>query len=103
MHAIDPFESTDENAPVYLRTSVFIDPRKEWQDEGLTPGVLQQLQSDILQLNPPPETPVPLRDDDHSLVFVQAHSAQREVEVLHDRILGWLNADESLQPSDIMV
>jgi len=103
LHAIDPFESTDENAPVYLRTSVFIDPRKEWQDEGLTPGVLQQLQSDILQLNPPPETPVPLRDDDHSLVFVQAHSAQREVEVLHDRILGWLNADESLQPSDIMV
>ena len=103
LHAIDQFEAADEHAPEYKRLSVFINPVKEWQDEGHTPGVLQQLQSDILQLNPPPDTPVTLATDDHSLWFVQAHSAQREVEVLHDRVLAWLNADVQLQPSDIMV
>jgi len=103
LHAIDQFEAVDEQAPEYKRLSVFINPVKEWQDAGQTPAVLQQLQSDILQLNPPPNTPVPMATDDHSLLFVQAHSAQREVEVLHDRVLGWLNADEQLQPSDIMV
>ena len=103
LHAIDQFEAADEYAPTYQRVSVFINPKQDCQDEGLTPGVLHQLQTDILHLSPPPDTPVALDRNDDSVVFVQAHSAQREVEVLHDRVLGWLNADPQLQPSDIMV
>ena len=41
--------------------------------------------------------------DDTSVRFVQTHSAQREVEVLHDRLLAWLDADPTLKPADIMV
>jgi exodeoxyribonuclease V gamma subunit len=31
------------------------------------------------------------------------HSAQREIEVLHDRLLAWFDADATLQPRDVMV
>ncbi|OXH82109.1 hypothetical protein CA830_38575, partial [Burkholderia multivorans] len=31
------------------------------------------------------------------------HSLARQLEVLHDRLLGWFDADPSLQPSDVLV
>ena len=103
LHAIDNFEAAEPHAPPYQRVNLFIDPLNEAQDSGQQASVLQALQSAILHLDTPPTTPALLSQPDHSLQFVQTHSAQREVEVLHDRILAWLDADPRLQPSDIMV
>ena len=101
LHAIDAFDPEDATSPSYQRVDVFIDPLQEAAEIGATPTVLQQLQSDILHLNHEPLS-LPSAPDT-SLTFVQTHSAQREVEVLHDRILTWLNDDPSLMPEDIMV
>jgi len=70
-------------------------------------SLLQQLQDDILELRTLPETQVqwPPVDPaaDRSIAFHIAHSAQREVEVLHDQLLAALSADTSLQPRDVIV
>ncbi len=79
-------------------------------DVFTSPGegsVLQQLQDDVLALRPLAETQSrwgavdPAQD--HSLRFHIAHSPQREVEILHDRLLGAFEADPSLQPRDCLV
>ena len=101
LHAIDAFDPQDAASPSYHRVDLFIDPRHEATEMGEAPTVLQQLQFEILHLNIDPDAP-PMAPD-ASLSFVQTHSAQREVEVLHDRILTWLNDDPSLMPEDIMV
>ena len=103
LHAIDQFEASDANAAPYQKVEVFIDPVQEALDQDLRPSALQRLQSDILHLSVPPQTDDERWPADDSISLAQAHSAQREVEVLHDRILGWLDADPQLQPSDIMV
>ena len=103
LHAIDQFEAVDADSPHYQRVSVFVDPVQEALDTQQRPTVLQQLQSGILNLQTQPLSPADEGKPDDSLIFVQTHSAQREVEVLHDRILGWLNADAQSQPADIMV
>lgn len=69
--------------------------------------LLQQLQQDILELRPlaesrdqwPPVRPA----EDASLRFQVAHSAQREVEILHDQLLAAFGRDPSLKPRDIIV
>ncbi|WP_044871327.1 exodeoxyribonuclease V subunit gamma [Pseudomonas sp. LFM046] len=69
--------------------------------------LLGQLQNDILDLRPLAETretwpPVnPARD--RSLRFHVAHSAQREVEVLHDQLLACFSEDPTLRPRDVIV
>jgi len=103
LHAIDRFEAVDEHSPAYERVSLFVDPVKDALDMQWQSGVLHRLQADIHSLQSPAANAAIKRPNDDSLVFVQAHSAQREVEVLHDRVLGWLNADPQLQPADIMV
>ncbi len=40
---------------------------------------------------------------DRSLSFHEAHSPQREVEVLHDQLLAAFNADPTLRPRDVIV
>jgi exodeoxyribonuclease V gamma subunit len=35
--------------------------------------------------------------------MVQAHSAQREVEILHDQLWAWFDENKSWKPSDVMV
>ncbi|MDC3841990.1 exodeoxyribonuclease V subunit gamma, partial [Pseudomonas aeruginosa] len=42
-------------------------------------------------------------DLDSSLRFHVAHSAQREVEVLHDQLLACFSSDPSLRPRDVIV
>ena len=69
--------------------------------------LLQQLQDDIRDLRPLNETrdiwpPVDPRLDT-SIRFHVAHSAQREVEILHDQLLAAFNADATLRPRDIVV
>jgi exodeoxyribonuclease V gamma subunit len=61
--------------------------------------LLASLQSDILELT---ETPGEVGDDDSLRVHV-CHSATREVEVLHDRLLDLFERDATLRPSDILV
>lgn len=69
--------------------------------------LLQQLQEDIRELRPLSETrkhwpPVEVLKD-ASIRFHIAHSPQREVEILHDRLLAAFNEDPSLSPRDILV
>ncbi len=75
--------------------------------QTLPHGLLGQLQDDILELRPLAETrehwpPVAPRSD-ASIRFHVAHSAQREVEILHDQLLARFNADPSLKPRDVIV
>ncbi|WP_018693582.1 exodeoxyribonuclease V subunit gamma [Algicola sagamiensis] len=44
-----------------------------------------------------------IANDDLSIEFHETHSALREVEVLQDQILSWMNADPTLSPKDIIV
>lgn len=72
-----------------------------------TETLLGQLQSDILELRPLPETreawgPVDATAD-RSLRFHVVHSMQREVEVLHDQLLARFSADKQLSPRDVIV
>lgn len=76
-------------------------------EDGDTATLLQQLHNDILHLRPLHESkefwPAINPATDHSLRFHLAHSAQREVEILHDQLLACFNADPSLKPRDIIV
>jgi exodeoxyribonuclease V gamma subunit len=69
--------------------------------------VLQQLQDDILALRPLAETralwPAVDPSEDASIRFHRTHSAQREVEVLHDQLLAAFTDDSTLQPRDVIV
>ena len=85
-------------------------PRIDLFDEGPGRTWLQQVQANVRDLVPLAEHPhTPITPDDRSIVFHQAHSAQREVEVLHDQLLEVLarppQAGErgALAPRDIVV
>lgn len=97
LHLLDAFDQTERYAASFSRVDFFVDPL----DDG-TATRLRQIQSAMLNLEPASSLPAP-REGDDSLVFVSAHSAQREVEVLHDRLLAWLDADPTLSPGDVMV
>ena len=67
---------------------------------------LQQLQGDILSLRSLSERKdnrTAWQPDDDSIVCHIAHSAQREVEILHDHLLDAFSKDNTLRPRDIMV
>ena len=69
--------------------------------------LLGQLQNDILELRPLAETknhwPALSPEAAQSISFATAHSALREVEILHDDLLAQFAADPLLKPADIMV
>lgn len=87
--------------------SVFRDGRIDLFSEGTPTTLLSQLQDDILELRPLSETrdhwPAVDPTQDGSIRFHIAHSAQREVEILHDQLLAQFSADPSLRPRDIIV
>ncbi|EJA2260070.1 exodeoxyribonuclease V subunit gamma [Escherichia coli] len=83
---------------------------------GVTPdNLLHNIQSDILELENRAVAGVnieefsrsdnkrPLDPLDSSITFHVCHSPQREVEVLHDRLLAMLEEDPTLTPRDIIV
>ncbi|MEZ1439748.1 exodeoxyribonuclease V subunit gamma [Pseudomonas shirazica] len=81
------------------RIDLFTDPAPS--------SLLGQLQSDILELRPLAETrgawgPVDAAQD-RSIRFHVVHSAQREVEVLHDQLLARFSANPQLSPRDVIV
>ncbi|TCD48342.1 exodeoxyribonuclease V subunit gamma [Chlorobium sp. N1] len=67
-------------------------------------SLLHAVQSDILNLTGTGEEGRrPFPEGDRSLQVHACHSAQREVEVLHDRLLDMLESIEGLAPRDIVV
>lgn len=86
-------------------------PRLDFFDD--VPGedgtrLLAQLQRRIRDLEPSSGgTPaLPLREDDRSVTFSVAHSAVRELEVLHDQLLQWFHTPpggQPLSPRDVVV
>ena len=100
LHLLDGYDQPETYAQVLQKIEVFETPQAA---QGQHLNQLQQLQADILDLEPLPVCPQPEPPADGSITLVTTHSAQREVEVLHDQILAWLDADPALQPRDVMV
>ncbi len=70
------------------------------------PLLLHQVQQAILDLTPLPTDPAlrtQVAHTDPSIRFVSAHSRQREVEILQDRLLYYFETLENLNPWEIMV
>jgi len=99
LHLLDGFDQVEAYRGRVSRVDAFVDPLSLCPQ----PSQLAQLQSAILNLEPLPDQPLALLPGDDSIVLCTAHSALREVEVLHDQLLDWFEADGALQPRDIMV
>lgn len=104
---LDEFDNPDAYRQSFATPDRQIDifaPHGEGEGE---PSLLHQLQNDILDLTPLHEIRNQSRRldprTDPSLVFHQAHSPQREVEILHDQLLAAFNRDPALRPRDIIV
>jgi len=99
----DSDEARADYAPHFTRIGQRIDLFDG--DDALTQ--LQQLQDDIRDLRSLDETrerwPAVDRHADESIRFHIAHSAQREVEILHDRLLAAFEAEPDLRPRDVIV
>jgi exodeoxyribonuclease V gamma subunit len=84
-----------------------IDLFQDYGEDADRRSLLQHLQQSILDLEPLPAEPALLERVDDSIVFHVAHSRQREVEILHDRLLARFEAaeekGESLSPRDVIV
>ena len=77
----------------------FVDPVA-----GLSePTLLEQLQSSILNLVAPQDWDFQWALEDRSLEVHVCHSLVRELEVLHDRLIGLFSQSEGLQLSDVAV
>ncbi|NRP94095.1 RecBCD enzyme subunit RecC [Marinobacterium sp. xm-g-59] len=74
-----------------------------FEDEATPNSLLHQIQHDILELESPQFEPRVLASGDQSLRFVEAYSAQREVDILQDQLISALRDDPSLRPRDILV
>ncbi|MFJ4194766.1 exodeoxyribonuclease V subunit gamma [Pseudomonas sp. NPDC089534] len=87
--------------------AAFRDGRIDLFSETQPLTLLNQLQDDILELRPLNETrerwPCVDPSLDGSIRFHVAHSAQREVEILHDQLLARFSADPGLRPRDVIV
>ena len=66
-------------------------------------ALLPRLQRDVLELADAGSGQARLPAGDDSLLFVDCHGPLREVEVLHDWLLGRFEADPSLTPRDVVV
>uniref|UniRef100_UPI00260247F6 exodeoxyribonuclease V subunit gamma n=1 Tax=uncultured Halomonas sp. TaxID=173971 RepID=UPI00260247F6 len=88
-----------------LRIDLFDSPLEDEEDPE--PSLLRQLQDDILELRPLAESrerwPAVDPSRDRSLRFQVAHSALREVEILHDQLLAAFSEDPTLRPRDVLV
>jgi exodeoxyribonuclease V gamma subunit len=98
LHLLDECGTQEKYRQPAQKVEVFVDPVA-----GGNASLLTQVQSAILNLEPLPDVPRALDATDASVKFVMTHSAQREVEVLHDQLLAWFDADVTLEPRDVMV
>ncbi len=65
-------------------------------------SLLHRLQSGVIRMEAG-TTATEIDTDDHSLQVHACHGILREVQVLHDQLLGLLSRDPTLQPRDIIV
>jgi len=95
---LDEFDNGEGAQFGNLRIDLFSDDEPE-----TLLGQVQAAVRDLLPLSEHPHTPPP--HDDRSIEFHIAHSAQREVEVLHDQLLSWFaqEGDDPLRPRDVVV
>ncbi|KVE36657.1 exodeoxyribonuclease V subunit gamma [Burkholderia sp. TSV86] len=70
-------------------------------EENPAPTWLARVQNAILALQP--EAALGEPPGEHGIEVHVCHSLARQLEVLHDRLLGWFDADPSLSPSDVLV
>ncbi|MHB8850448.1 MAG: exodeoxyribonuclease V subunit gamma, partial [Acidithiobacillus ferriphilus] len=97
LNLLDQF---DETAALQQQMDI---PRIDLFSEDRGDTLLRQLQVQIRDLEGiGPETCRPVPDDDQSVVFHIAHSALREVQILHDQLLDRF-ATGRLQPRDVIV
>ena len=103
---LDEHDSNEARAN-YLPQFTAIHERIDLFEPHGVSTLLHQLQDDIRDLRPLNETratwPPVDPERDASIRFHVAHSAQREVEILHDQLLAAFNADATLRPRDIVV
>jgi len=103
---LDEFDNPEEYRNRFETPDQKIDIFSAHGEPG-TPTLLHQLQNDIYNLTPLQDIRLENRQldlaRDHSVVFHDAHSPQREVEILHDQLLAAFNADPGLRPRDVMV
>ncbi|SFR62024.1 DNA helicase/exodeoxyribonuclease V, gamma subunit [Marinobacter daqiaonensis] len=103
---LDEFDNPDEYRDRFQTPDQKIDIFSP-HGHGDEPRLLHQLQNDIYNLTPLSEIRAEQRRldsrGDHSLAFHDAHSPQREVEILHDQLLAAFNADPALRPRDVIV
>jgi exodeoxyribonuclease V gamma subunit len=103
LHLLDGFDAVEQYQHFFSRIDVFADPVETAIAQQRPATQLERLQSDILNLSPAPAEPEKRLDTDDSIEMLQTHGAQREVEVLHDKLLAWFDDNPKLKPSDIMV
>ena len=103
---LDEYDSA-ESRERYTQHFTGIGQRIDLFDSDDAETMLQQLQDDIRDLRPLRETREHWDDvdahSDTSIRFHVAHSAQREVEILHDQLLAAFAADPTLRPRDVIV
>lgn len=119
LHLLDEQDQPEAYKDHFNKIDLFASPHLLTEGEGHeasgpTP-LLKQLQDDIFELRSLDERKIlsqqpasqvdPIQD--HSLQFLIAHSAQREVEILHDQLLNAFQQAKSegqtLNPRDILV
>lgn len=87
-----------------LQDITFADEFKSFEDpfvKSQNPGLLHHLQYDLLKGEC--SAPEQALSKDDSLIVCSAHSAHREMMILKDRILYWLDDDSQLMLKDIIV
>lgn len=104
LHLLDEHDAPESYRSLFTQHNidVYTEPKGD--------QLLQQLQADILHLRPleeRAELESVVRNNDTSLTFTNAHSRQREVEILHDQLLAsFADAKEQghpLEPREVMV
>jgi len=100
-------DNTEANKFISPLLAAFQENRHDFFTEPVTQTLLGQLQDDVLNLRPLAETrdlwPAVKATQDVSLRCHIAHSARREVEILHDQLLARFAADPTLRPRDVIV
>ena len=86
-----------------LYANDYTSSQTELFEETAGNSLLQSIQNDITFLKDRSLEKGMLEAGDESVKFVSCHSPMRELEVLHDYLLGLFNTDETLRPHDILV
>ena len=98
LHLLDKFDEVESYKNRYAKIELFVDPADSEKNSALS-----LLQSAIFNLEPKVQNNE-LHKDDQSIELVSTYGAMREVQVLHDKILNWLDTNNgSILPGDIMV